>query len=134
MLASGETPAALLRGELQRYHLSVTKRGNRGKPGTQAVAERLAAVVQSMKDAGVWETPRPPDSAFENMGAFGMNTMPFTDWLRWVFVPNVERLIASEGPWPRSSQVSVQATREGDTDLVVQSLVPALSAFDELFA
>jgi uncharacterized protein YqcC (DUF446 family) len=62
-----------------------------------------------MKDAGVWDTQRPPDSAFQNMGAFGINTMPFTDWLRWVFVPNVERLITSNGPWPTSSQVSAQA-------------------------
>jgi uncharacterized protein YqcC (DUF446 family) len=100
---------------------------------SHTVAERLAAVVQSMQAAGVWDTPRPPAEAFENMGAFGMNTMPFTDWLRWVFVPNVERLIASNGPWPGSSQVSTQAMREGDTDDVVQSLVPALSAFDDLF-
>jgi uncharacterized protein YqcC (DUF446 family) len=103
-------------------------------PDAHSVGERLAAVVKSMKDAGVWEIPRPPNAAFENMGAFGMNTMPFTDWLRWVFVPNVEGLIASKGPWPGSSQVSAQAAREGDTDDVVRSLVPALTAFDELFA
>jgi uncharacterized protein YqcC (DUF446 family) len=112
----------------------MSKPGNRQAPDTRAVAERLADVVQSMKDAAVWETPRPPASAFEDMGAFGMNTMPFTCWLRWVFIPNVERLIASDGPWPRSSQVSAQAYREGDTDAVVRSLVPALAAFDALFA
>jgi len=102
-------------------------------PDARTVAKSLAAVVQSMRAAGVWDTQRPPAEAFANMGAFGMNSMPFTHWLRWVFVPNVEALIASDGPWPRSSQVSVHATREGDTDAVVQSLVPALSAFDELF-
>jgi uncharacterized protein YqcC (DUF446 family) len=103
-------------------------------PDARQVSERLAAIVQSMKDASVWETQRPPASAFENMGAFGINTMPFTDWLRWVFVPNVERLITADGPWPTSSQVSAQAAREGDTDEVVHSLVPALSAFDQLFS
>lgn len=109
-------------------------RGRQKGPDARSVSERLAAVVQKMKDAGVWETQRPPDAAFENMGAFGINTMPFTDWLRWMFVPNVERLIASDGPWPTSSQVSAQAAREGDTDEVVNSLVPALSAFDQLFS
>jgi len=106
---------------------------HRGLPDARAVAKGLAVVVQSMRAAGVWDTQRPPAEAFENMGAFGMNSMPFTDWLRWVFVPNVEALIASDGPWPRSSQVAAQAAREGDTDDLVQSLVPALSAFDELF-
>lgn len=112
----------------------MTRRGEQKSPDARSVSERLAAVVQSMKDAGVWETQRPPDSAFEDMGAFGMNSMPFTDWLRWVFVPNVERLITSNGPWPTSSQVSAKAAREGDTDEVVSSLVPALSAFDQLFS
>lgn len=112
----------------------MAQRGEQKRPDARGVSERLAAVVQSMKDAGVWETQRPPDSAFENMGAFGINTMPFTDWLRWVFVPNVERLITTNGPWPTSSQVSAQAAREGDTDVVVKSLVPALAAFDQLFS
>jgi uncharacterized protein YqcC (DUF446 family) len=103
------------------------------KPTASSVAERLAAVKQKMRDAGVWETPRPPDQAFEDMGAFGMKTMAFTAWLRWVFVPNVERLIESGGPFPSSSQVSAQAAREGDTDEVVESLVPALRDFDGLF-
>lgn len=129
-------------GHLPRWRRSVlccnvapvARRGERKRPDAHGVSVRLAAVVQSMKDAGVWETQRPPDSAFENMGAFGINTMPFTDWLRWVFVPNVERLITTDGPWPTSSQVSAQAAREGDTDEVVQSLVPALAAFDQLFS
>jgi uncharacterized protein YqcC (DUF446 family) len=68
------------------------------------------------------------------MGAFGINTMPFTDWLRWVFVSRVEALIESNGPWPTSSSVAAQAAREGDTDPVVQALVPVLSQFDALFA
>jgi uncharacterized protein YqcC (DUF446 family) len=112
----------------------MTKRRKGKSPDGPSVSAALAAVVESMKEAGVWDTPRPPDSAFEDMGAFGMNTMPFTDWLRWVFVPRVEQLIASNGPWPTSSQVAAQAAREGDTDDVVMSLVPALSTFDELFA
>ena len=111
----------------------VSELEKRKLPDVGSVSKRLATVVQSMKDAGVWDGPRPPEAAFENMGAFGMNTMPFTDWLRWVFVPRVEQLIATNGPWPGSSSVSAQAAREGDTDPVVQSLVPALSEFDELF-
>jgi uncharacterized protein YqcC (DUF446 family) len=102
-------------------------------PTATSVAERLAVVKVKMQEAGVWDTPPPPAEAFENMGAFGMNTMPFTDWLRWVFVPNVEGLLASGGPFPKSSQVAAQAMREGDTDPVVHSLVAALDDFDRLF-
>lgn len=102
--------------------------------GTQDVRARLDDVIAAMQREGAWELARPADAAFTDMGAFGGKTMAFAQWLRWVFVPNVEQLLASNGPWPTNSQVAVQATREGDTDAVVAALVPALSAFDALFA
>jgi len=86
-----------------------------------------------MKKADLWEIARPKDEAFTDMGAFGQRTMSFAQWLRWVFVPNVEGLVASRGPWPTSSSVAVMATREGDTDPGIQSLVASLSNFDRLF-
>jgi len=97
------------------------------------VRARLDAVVAAMKSGGVWDVERPPPAAFADMGAFGMRTMAFVQWLRWVFVPNVEALLATGGPWPKGSAVAVQATREGDTDPQIAALVPALSAFDDLF-
>ena len=104
-----------------------------GEPSKEAVRAAVDAVVAAMRGAGVWAIERPPDEAFAEMGAFGARTMAFAQWLRWVFVPNVERLIESGGPWPSSSQVAVMATREGDTDPVIASLVPALARFDAVF-
>ena len=104
-----------------------------GTPSTNEVRQRLDDVVQAMKSGGAWDIVRPPDEAFVDMGAFGMNSMAFVQWLRWVFVPNVEALVSSDGPWPTSSQVSVMATREGDTDDVVAALAEPLRRFDALF-
>jgi uncharacterized protein YqcC (DUF446 family) len=102
-------------------------------PSTVEVRERLDAVIEAMKRASVWDIERPADAAFEDMGAFGMKTMAFEQWLRWVFVPNVERLLGSGGPWPNGSALAVKAVREGDTDPAIAALVPELASFDELF-
>src|SRR5688572_13298933 len=102
-------------------------------PSRADVRTRLNAVIEAMKREKVWDVERPPETAFVDMGAFGMNTMAFEQWLRWVFVPNVERLLASGGSWPNGSAVAVQAVREGDTDPAIAALVPELSSFDELF-
>jgi uncharacterized protein YqcC (DUF446 family) len=102
-------------------------------PTAADVRSRLDDVTAAMRREGAWDVGRPDDAAFANMGAFGTRTMAFVQWLRWVFIPNVERLIASDGPWPTNSQVGVQATREGDTDPVVAALAPSLDAFDALF-
>jgi uncharacterized protein YqcC (DUF446 family) len=93
----------------------------------------LDAVIDAMRRADMWDIARPADTAFEDMGAFGMRTMAFAQWLRWVFVPNAETSIASNGPWPESSSIAVQATREGDTDDHVARVAPALADFDALF-
>jgi tetratricopeptide (TPR) repeat protein len=97
------------------------------------VRARLDDVVAAMKKSGAWDIERPPDEAFVDAGAFGMRTMAFEQWLRFVFVPSVEERIASGGPWPGGSMVAVQAVREGDTNPLVAELVPSLSAFDALF-
>ena len=86
-----------------------------------------------MKGAGLWQGERPPDEAFVDMGAFGGNTMSFDQWLRWVFIPNVEALIASNGPWPKCSSVGIRATREGDTDEHIAAIAHSLHEFDALF-
>lgn len=97
------------------------------------VRARLAAVVAAMKRTGAWDVARPDDAAFADMGPFGSQTMAFEQWLRWVFVPHVEALIATAGPWPAASQVATVAVREGDTNPAVAALVDALAAFDAGF-
>jgi uncharacterized protein YqcC (DUF446 family) len=97
------------------------------------VRARLDAVIGAMKQKGAWDVERPRDEAFVEMGAFGMRAMAFEQWLRYVFVPNVEQLIASNGPWPTTSMVAVHAAREGDGNPAVSALVPALHAFDAMF-
>jgi uncharacterized protein YqcC (DUF446 family) len=94
------------------------------------VRARLADVIAAMRATNGWDVARPADTAFADLGAFGARTMAFGQWLRWVFVPNVEELVAAGGPWPTDSMVAVQATREELDD----ALVRALTAFDELFA
>jgi uncharacterized protein YqcC (DUF446 family) len=97
------------------------------------IRSRLDAVIHAMKECGAWDIARPKDEAFVDMGAFGNRTMVFEQWLRWVFVPNVEQLLVSGGPWPKSSSVAVTAVREGDTNPVVAAMVAPLSHFDALF-
>ena len=102
-------------------------------PKTDDIRARLDAVIAAMKEQGVWDVERPADAAFADMGPFGMHTMAFEQWLRWVFVPSIEERLAGGGPWPSSSSVAVQATREGDGNPRVAVLADSLRAFDALF-
>ncbi|MEP6862440.1 MAG: YqcC family protein [Deltaproteobacteria bacterium] len=97
------------------------------------VRARLDTVVATLKATGAWDVERPSDDKLVDAGPFGMHTLAFEQWLRYVFVPSVEALIASHGPWPTESMVAAHATREWDGHPNPDDMLSALAAFDALF-
>jgi uncharacterized protein YqcC (DUF446 family) len=100
------------------------------------IRARLDDVIAEMRKTGVWDAPEPP--AHEGpIGAFGQGAgMAFEQWLRHVFVPRVEQMLAAGGPWPAGSAVAAQATREwkmwGEWP-EADGLIAALERVDALF-
>ncbi len=102
-------------------------------PRPEEIRARVDGVIAALKGASVWDVPEPSSEAIAAGGAFGGETMSFEQWLRWVFVPSIEQRLASDGPWPTSSMVAARAVREADGNPVLDPVVDALRAFDELF-
>lgn len=100
---------------------------------TDSIRAKFAEIVAEMKATGTWDIQRPADDAFENMGAFGLNTMAYEQWLRYVLVPTIETRLDSDGPWPPSSSVGGQAIREFDGVDSMANLITLLCEFDRLF-
>jgi uncharacterized protein YqcC (DUF446 family) len=107
-----------------------------GPPGVESVAEALDAVETEMRANGLWDVAQPSPEEFAAAGAFGIPTITFTQWLRWVFVPAVRAAMAGERPLPAASRVAAQAVREwgwGPEPGPNDRLVELLTAFDRLF-
>lgn len=102
-------------------------------PSHEAVAAKLDEIEAELRRIGWWDVERPPQEAFESRTAFFMDTMAYAQWLRWVFVPNVRRIVAERGRFPSESWVGVQAVREFDGYGEANELVVLLNEFDELF-
>lgn len=100
---------------------------------SERIQSQFNGIVQEMKNLGIWDIVRPSDQAFNDMGAFGMNTMALEQWLRWVFVPTLEDRLASNGPWPGSSSIGTVALRNFDGQYEKDELVRLLNEFDRLF-
>ena len=100
---------------------------------TENIRIQLQGIVAEMKSVGIWDIERPADEAFENMGAFGLNTMALEQWLRWVFIPTIEQRLETGGPWPNSSSVGTVAIRNFDGQHVLSELTTKLCEFDRLF-
>ena len=91
---------------------------------------RIEAIEAEMRRIGFWRDVPPPSEAFTFTQPFAMDTMTFTSWLQFIFIPRVQEIIAKKGTFPRSSQVSAQAVREFDGIDEASELVTMLSEFD----
>src|SRR3954470_2495910 len=103
------------------------------QPDFDTVEQRIDAIEAEMKGIGYWRAEPLPPEMYDFKQAFAMDTMPFTAWLEFVFVPRVRSIIAERGEFPTHSMVGVQAVREFDGDTNADRLVELLGEFDGLF-
>lgn len=97
-----------------------------------AAGQKIDQIEVELKNIGYWEdTPLPPQK-FENMGAFGMNTMAASQWVQFVLIPRVRSIIEQRGQFPPNSQVAVWGVKNFE-DEKESKLLGLLSEFDVLF-
>ncbi|MBA4053193.1 MAG: hypothetical protein C0490_00630 [Marivirga sp.] len=96
------------------------------------IGAKALEIEEELKCLNRWQ--RGPLSAdkFENMGAFGCNTMTFEQWLQFILIPRVQQIIHSEGEFPSGSMLGTYAMRVFDGDYEGQRLQTLLSDIDQL--
>lgn len=107
------------------------------QPDPVVVAARLAGIEAEMKRIGMWQDAPLRPEQYEFGQAFAADTMVFSQWLQFIFIPRVREVIAQGGQFPSRSEVGAQAFREfvmwpsfgGDTE----KLLNLLNEFDALF-
>ena len=103
------------------------------QPDPRVVANALAEIESEMKRIGLWQSEPLRPEQYEFRQAFAMDTMAFSQWLQFIFIPRVRQIIAAGGQFPSKSQVGAQAVREFDTLPDAEKLLDLLSEFDALF-
>ncbi len=93
----------------------------------------IAEIEAEMKAIGCWSGEPLPESAYRFKKAFAMDTMAFTQWLQFIFVPRVRQIVAERGRFPDRSVVAAQAYREFDGEPDASRLISLLADFDRLF-
>ena len=96
-----------------------------------ALADRLEA---ELKQLGRWSQAPLPASAYENMGAFGENTMAFEQWIQFVLLDRLREIVRTRGQFPPGSQLATYAVRALDGDPDSGPLHDLLYAVDRLVA
>ncbi len=98
-----------------------------------ATAQSLAAELEAeLKRLRRWGDKPLPKEKFEDMGAFGMRTMSFEQWLQFVLIPRIQEIVSEKGEFPKESMVAAHAIRELDGDPDPSSLHDILYKLDTL--
>ena len=101
-------------------------------PLQEKAAQYADRIEAEMRRIGMWQTTplRPDQLNFKQ--AFAMDTMAFSQWLQFIFLPRVREAIAANR-FPSSSSVGTQAVREFDGCPEADHLLALLLEFDSLF-
>jgi uncharacterized protein YqcC (DUF446 family) len=101
-------------------------------PDPQQALTQLDHIEAEMRHIGMWQDEPLQPEQYDFRAAFAMDTMAFSQWLQFIFIPRV-REAAEANQFPSESQVAAQAVREFDGYDEAAELISLLSAFDQLF-
>ena len=90
------------------------------------------AIEAELRQTERWDAQPLPVSAYDNMGAFGANTMRFEQWLQFVLLPRLRETAGEGGEFPQGSMIAAYATQVFDGDAEVRNLQALLGELDAL--
>lgn len=87
----------------------------------------LVDIERQMRVLGVWETVAPDPGRLASEVPFCHDTLEFTQWLQWIFIPRFRALLEGDHPLPTACAVApiaemAFAEMAGDTDSLLEQL------------
>jgi len=97
------------------------------------IADHLLLIERELKVQGWWVTQAPSAQALASTVPFAVDTMPFEQWLQWIFLPRMAQIIEGGHALPNASGVLVMAeTVFASRPEQSRELRRLLAAFDRL--
>lgn len=97
------------------------------------VATLLEDLTAALQAAGQWQMLPPPAAALASPLPFCCDTLRFTEWLQWLFIPRTRALLAGDEPLPSVSGIAPMAEEAlRSCDWNTAPVIALLARFDGL--
>lgn len=100
--------------------------------------EALAVVIDrlemTMRAADEWEAVRPPERLLASTQPFCFDTLTFTQWLQWLMIPRMRRILENHEELPKSSAILPYAEEFVPDEGHGRELLHLVERFDELIS
>ena len=99
------------------------------------IADVLMDVEATLRSSGRWEVLRPPEGALLSPEPFCIDTLSFEQWLQWIFLPRMKRILEFNQPLPAKSGIFVYAQQQlRKEDPPAGKLLTLIKRFDDLIS
>ncbi|MCF7992045.1 MAG: YqcC family protein [Thiohalocapsa sp.] len=100
-------------------------------PAETDVAALLDALQAELERVDQWEPAPPPQQALSSPLPFAVDTLRFTQWLQWIFLPRTRALLDAHGRLPLKSAILPMAEEAlADTDWDASQLLVLIGRID----
>lgn len=97
------------------------------------VAEVLIDIEAELRQLSLWERVPPPTSALDSSEPFCIDTLTLPQWLQFVFLPTLYRLLEEKAALPERCAITPMAEEYfRGSQLASGSLLAALQRIDNL--
>lgn len=108
-------------------------------PGDDALRADVTSLLDdltiALRTAGQWQMLPPSPTALASPLPFCCDTLRFTEWLQWLFIPRTRALLAADGPLPTVSGIAPMAEEAlHGCDWDTAPIIALLARFDRLIA
>lgn len=93
----------------------------------------LAAIEAELKNTALWNDVMPTAEALASTTPFCIDTMPFTDWLQFIFLIKMKQLVVMQMPLPENMAIHPMAEEAFKSVTVdTRELLTLILSFDQL--
>ena len=97
----------------------------------QKLEKLLADLKRGLETAGLWSREAPSDAALSSTVPFCIDTLAFEEWLQYVFVPGLSRLMEAQLALPQNCLVTPMA-QERFSAMLNKDIAPVLAILKEI--
>ncbi|TDG12536.1 YqcC family protein [Seongchinamella unica] len=99
------------------------------------IAEVLIDIEAQLRQLGLWDKIPPSSQALASTEPFCVDTLSLPQWLQFVFIPTIYRLLEAGEPLPERCGISPMAEEFfRDSEMGVEALLQSLESIDALLS
>ncbi len=94
----------------------------------------ITKLEHHLREAMLWSSHTPSQKALQSMVPFAFDSMPFEQWLQFIFIPKMSDLVCNQKALPNNLQLLPMAEQCLDTGEHHRGVIELIRQIDLIFA